>query len=96
MPREIAARQPVCANIDGFKRHAAARMQAHERNRLEQLCRYIMRPALSDERVQRNAAGGHVELKLKTPWRDGTAHFLMSPLASPQLRRQSEDHQSDP
>ena len=39
MPREITARQPVCADIDGFKRHAAVRMQAHERNRLEQLCR---------------------------------------------------------
>ena len=38
---------------------------------LERLCRYITRPALSDERVQLNAAG-QVELKLKTPWRDGT------------------------
>ncbi|MFN5164124.1 MAG: transposase, partial [Pseudomonadota bacterium] len=46
-------------------------MQAHDRKRLEQLCRYITRPALSDERVQLNAAG-QVELKLKTPWRDGT------------------------
>ena len=34
--------------------------------RLEQLCRYITRPALSDERVQCNAAG-QVVLKLKTP-----------------------------
>ncbi len=35
--------------------------------------------ALSDERVQINAAG-QVELKLKTPWRDGTTHLVMSPL----------------
>jgi hypothetical protein len=34
--------------------------------------------ALSDERVQLNAAG-LVVLKLKTPWRDGTTH-LLSPL----------------
>ena len=34
--------------------------------RLEQLCRYITRPALSDKRVQCNAAGQAV-LKLKTP-----------------------------
>jgi len=37
------------------------------------------RPALSNERVQLNAAG-RVELKLKTPWRDGTAHLIMSSL----------------
>jgi len=35
--------------------------------------------ALSDERVQLNAAG-QVELKLKTPWRDGTTQLVMSPL----------------
>ena len=34
---------------------------------------------LSEERVQINAAG-QVELKLKTPWRDGTTHLVMSPL----------------
>ena len=55
------------------------RVEAHDRKRLEQLCRYITRPALSDERVQLNAAG-QVELKLKTPWRDGTTHLVMSPL----------------
>ena len=35
--------------------------------------------ALSDERVQLHAAG-QVELKLKTSWRDGTTHLVMSPL----------------
>ncbi len=55
------------------------RVDAHDRKRLEQLCRYITRPALSDERVQLNDAG-QVELKLKTPWRDGTTHLVMSPL----------------
>jgi hypothetical protein len=81
MPREDRARQALCAGIDGFSLHAAVRVEAHDRNRLEQLCRYITRPgsALSDERVQLNAAG-QVELKLKTPWRDGTTHLVMSPL----------------
>ena len=55
------------------------RVAANDRKRLEQLCRYITRPALSDERVQLNAAG-QVELKLKTPWRDGTTHLVVSPL----------------
>ncbi|MDP1899454.1 MAG: transposase [Rubrivivax sp.] len=43
------------------------------------MCRYITRPALANERVQTNAAG-QVVLKLKTPWRDGTTHLVMSPL----------------
>ena len=46
---------------------------------MEQLCRYITRPALANERVQCNGAG-QVVLKLKTPWRDGTTHIVMSPL----------------
>jgi hypothetical protein len=79
VPREATARQPLCADIDGFSLHAAVRVEAHDRKRLEQLCRTITRPALSDERVQLNAAG-QVELKLKTPWRDGTTHRVMSPL----------------
>jgi hypothetical protein len=78
-PRESAARESLCADIDGFSLHAAVRVEANDRKRLEQLCRYITRPALSDERVQLNAAG-QVELKLKPPWRDGTTHLVMSPL----------------
>ena len=70
-------------SIDGFSLNAAVRVEAHDRKRLEQLCRYITRPALSDERVQLNAAG-QVELKLKTLWRDGTTHLVMSPLDSMQ------------
>jgi hypothetical protein len=54
------------------------RVEAHDRKRLKQLCRYITRPALSDERVRLNAAG-QVELKLKKPWRDGTPHLVMCP-----------------
>jgi len=46
---------------------------------VEELCRYITRPALANERVQTNAAG-QVVLKLKTAWRDGTTHLVMSPL----------------
>ena len=55
------------------------RCAADDRQALEQLCRYITRSALANERVQTNAAG-QVELELKTPWRDGTTHLVMSPL----------------
>jgi hypothetical protein len=62
MPREDRARRPLCADIDSFSLHAAVRVEAHDRKRVEQLCRSITRPALSDERVQLNAAG-QVELR---------------------------------
>jgi Putative transposase len=79
MPRQTAFKQSLCAAIDGFSLHAAVRCGADDRQALEQLCRYITRPALANERVQSNAAG-QVVLKLKTPWRDGTTHLVMSPL----------------
>jgi hypothetical protein len=79
MPREKDFKQILCADIDGFSLHAAVRCAADDRQALEQLCRYITRPALANERVQTNAAG-QVVLKLKTAWRDGTTHLVMSPL----------------
>ena len=42
-------------------------------------CRYITRAALANERVQSNSTA-QVVLKLKTPWRDGTTHLVVSPL----------------
>ena len=69
VPRETTARQPLCAHIDGFSLHAAVRVEAHDRKRLEQLCRHITRSALSDERMQLHAAG-QVELR---PRRRGAA-----------------------
>jgi len=57
--------------------HAAVHVDANDRKRLEQLCRHITCPALSDEWAQLTA-GRQVELKLKTPWRDGSTHLAMS------------------
>ena len=79
MPRDADFKQPLCADISGFSLHAVVRCGADDRQALEQLCRYITRPALANERVQTNAAG-QVVLKLKTPWRDGTTHLVMWPL----------------
>jgi hypothetical protein len=62
-----------------IQQHAAVRCHVNERLKLERLCRYITRSALANDRVKINAKG-QVELKLKTPWRDGTTHHVMSPL----------------
>ena len=77
MPRDKDFKQAFCADIGGFRLHAAVRCGADDRQALEQLCRCITRPALANERVQMNAAG-QVVLKLKTAWRDGTSHLVMS------------------
>jgi len=79
MPRDADLRQRLCADIDGGSLYAAVRCAANDRQSLEQPCCYITRPALATERVQTNAAR-HVVLKLKTPWRDGTTHLVMSRL----------------
>ena len=78
MPRDADFKRSLCADIDGFSLHAAVRCGADDRQALEQLCRTITR-SLANERVQTNAAG-QVVLKLKTAWRDGTTHLVMSPL----------------
>ena len=68
-----------CAEAHGFSLHAAVRCGAHQRKALERLCRYITRPAIANERLARNGAGD-VVLQLKSAWRDGTTHIVMSPL----------------
>ena len=55
------------------------RCAAHQRKKLEHLCRSITRPAIANERLKRNRAGD-VVLQLKTPYQDGTTHIVMSPL----------------
>jgi hypothetical protein len=79
MPRQAKSRQALCADIGGFSLHAAVRCAADDRQALEQPCRCVTRPALADDRGQCNAAA-RVVLKLKTPWRNGTTHLVMSPV----------------
>jgi Putative transposase len=71
MPPDERQAQPLCAN--------AVRCGADDRQRLEQLCRYVTRPAIANERLQLNRAG-QVVLRLKTAWHDGTTHIVISPL----------------
>jgi hypothetical protein len=40
----------LCADAHGFSLHAGVRCGAHQRKRLERLCRYITRPAIANER----------------------------------------------
>ena len=84
MPRQTEFKQTLCADINGVSLHTAVRCAADDRQSLEQLCRTIIRLALANDRVRCNAAG-QVVLKLKTGWRDGTTHLVMSALELMQL-----------
>jgi len=63
----------------GFSLHAGVAVRARERKKLEHLCRYIARPAVSAERLSLTR-NGRLRYELKTPWRDGTTHILFEPL----------------
>lgn len=51
----------------------------NDRARLEQLCRYLLRPPVAQDRL-RLRADGRVLVELKTVWRDGTSHLLFEPI----------------
>ncbi len=57
LPTEMDFKHARCADSNGFSLHAAVRCTADNRQALEQLCRYITRPALANERAQTDAAG---------------------------------------
>jgi hypothetical protein len=68
-----------CVSAQGFSLHADTQCGPQQRQKLERLCRYITRPALGHKRLRRTPAG-EVVLHLKTPYRDGTTHLVMTPL----------------
>ena len=63
----------------GFSLHAGVAAKANERAKLERLCRYIARPAVSAKRLSLTR-NGQVRYELKTPWRNGTTHVMFEPL----------------
>jgi hypothetical protein len=70
---------PRHAHLKGFDLHANVAVPARDRTRLEQLCRYLLRPAVAQDRL-RLLSDGRVLLTLKTAWTDGTRSLLFEPL----------------
>jgi ribosomal protein S27E len=66
------------AQIDGFSLHAGVFADTHQAQKLERLCRYIARPAVSEKRLSLTATG-NIRYELKTPYKDGTTHVFFSP-----------------
>ena len=71
------ARTP--GNVAGFSLHAGVATKANERDKLERLCRYIARSAVSTQRLSLTR-NGQVRYELKTPYANGTTHVVFEPL----------------
>jgi hypothetical protein len=65
--------------VAGFSLHAGVAARADERHKLERLCRYITRPAVSEKRLSLTQQG-NIRYQLKTPYKDGTTHVIFEPM----------------
>jgi ribosomal protein S27E len=77
--QEGVSTNDLVAKEGGFSLHAGVSATAHEQNKIERLCRYISRPAVSTHRLEW-VEGGKISYELKTPYRNGTTHVLFEPL----------------
>ena len=64
---------------NGFDLHAGLVVPAGQRERLERVCRYALRPPVARERLSVTGAG-RVRLHLRQPWADGTTHLVFDPV----------------
>jgi hypothetical protein len=67
------------ARANGFDLHAGLVVPAGQRERLERICRYILRPPVTQERLH-VTGDGQVRLALRHPWRDGTTALVFDPV----------------
>jgi len=65
--------------VGGFDLDIGPVIKAHERERLERLSRYILRPALATDRLE-ELPDGRLKYGFKHPWSDGTSAVVMEPL----------------
>ena len=71
--------QPRCANVSGFSLHANVCIPAKARHQLENLCRYVARPAVAMERLS-VLPDGRVSYRLRHKWRNGATHVVFEPI----------------
>jgi hypothetical protein len=79
LPASTEGEYGQLANTSGFSLHAGVFANADEPDKLERLCRYISRPAISEQRLS-ITEHGKIRYELKTPYRDGTTHVSFEPL----------------
>jgi len=69
---------PRHAHFQGFDLHANVAVAAGEREQLEHLCRYVLRPPVAQGALQLTP-DGKVLLRLRRAWRDGTRAIRFEP-----------------
>ena len=79
LPSSTEGEYGQLANTSGFSLHAGVFANADEPDKLERLCLYISRPAISEQRLSMTQRG-KVRYELKTPYRDGTTHVFFDPI----------------
>ena len=67
----------LCSTFRRYNRHCGVVISARDRKDLEGLGRYILRPLLAKDGLNKGC-GNEYELKLKTPWADGTTSLRLS------------------
>ena len=67
------------ARANGWDLHAGLVVPAGQRERLERVVRYVLRPPVAQERIQVTGEG-RVRLALRHPWRDGTTALVFDPV----------------
>ncbi|CAN5923895.1 hypothetical protein BH11MYX4_BH11MYX4_40350 [soil metagenome] len=72
--------RPLCVALDGFTLHAATRAGGLDDAGREGLLKYILRPAVAQERVTRGP-DGLVRIALKKAFSDGTVAVDLDPLS---------------
>jgi hypothetical protein len=80
-PDEIgkAPKRKRHARYQGFDLHAGAPTKPEERDRLERMLRYLLRPPIAESRL-RELPDGNILLTQKTKWSDGTTALVFHPL----------------
>ena len=71
------AKGPLCAESDGFSLHANTWVAPRDRDRLESLCRYAARPAVSESRLA-ELPDGRIGYALRRRFADGTTAVGMT------------------
>ena len=76
-PRQSKRAKKLACRFEGFSLHAGTHVAAHARFGLERLCRYVVRPALVNDRLTR-LPDGRFAYALKKKWSDGSTHVVLS------------------
>ena len=78
--RRPAPNKPLCARSPGgLEVHAEVTIAAHDRKGLERICRYLSRPPIPQDRLERRADGKYV-LSLKRTWKGWVKAVVFEPL----------------